>query len=160
MTPSRILFVCSRRGARAMIAQSFAEALGGEAIRAQSASFEPGPIGDLPSRLMREIGQEVDTEPPPQVFERFRRGECFDHVVTMCSASIHVICPLFRAHVGALYRSWAVRHAWAVRDFASLTGTPDERWILAREMRDEIGRRVEGLLSAVARDRSSRGRAA
>ena len=143
MQPIRVLFVCSKRGARATIAAILARQLGGPDIEAETASYDPGPIRGVPLDLITELAGEAPPV-PEMVFERFQRDERYDHVVTMCSASSVVVCPLFNSGIDALFSKKATRHSWAVPDFRGVDADG------ARAITEGIRTRVATLLAEVA----------
>ena len=148
---TKVLFVCSKRGARALIAAAYANHLGGEDIVAESACFEKGMLSPLSRRIMEEVDLKIPDSCDTTVYERHELGELFDHVVTICQQSRWDQCPVFQTNVDAMYATDAVRHAWSVQDFAGLEGTDEDRRLAATYIRDQIREDVENFLALLRR---------
>ena len=60
--------------------------LAGDRLRVESAGLEPAlAVNPLVVAAMREDGFDLSAKKPQSVFELFRKGILFDHVVTVCS---------------------------------------------------------------------------
>ena len=148
----RVLFVCTFHGARSRIAEEFVLRLAPGKVEAYSASFEPGRIGPLPIEVMKEVGIDLPRETPKSVYDRYRDKEAFDYVVTLCHALSRELCPTFQTHVDVLYAKKAERLSWSVPDFASISGTDEERLSEARKIRDQIKTQVVDFLAHIGID--------
>ena len=152
---TKVLFVCSLHGGRARIAEAFARLDAGDLIEAEAACFEPGDLGKgIPFEVMREIGVELPQGATDSVFERYRRGERYDYVVSLCVGARTSACPLFERNLDTLYAREAARIAWNVDDFRQLPGTEEERFEGARALRDEIRALVRDLALRIQRERA------
>jgi arsenate reductase len=121
-------------------------------IEAQSACFEPGKIGSLPIDVMREVGIDLPVEAPKSVFKRYKDGELFDYVITLCHHATTEHCPIFKSNVDTLYAKEAERISWSILDFKSLSGTEEEKKAEARVIRDKIKSMVNSFLAQVGID--------
>lgn len=131
MSAPRILFVCVHNAGRSQMAAGFARALGGDGIEVFSAGSEPADaINPVAVEAMREIGIDIAGAGPAILTTDAVRAA--DVVITMGCGDA---CPVFP---GKRYEDWELT------DPAGLT--LDE----VRPIRDEIRRRVEALLDAVA----------
>jgi arsenate reductase len=65
-------------------------------------------------------------------------GEAFDAVVTVCDAA-HESCPVFPAALSRLH--------WSLPDPSKATGTREEQLAVYRTVRDDLARRIRGLLA-------------
>jgi arsenate reductase len=149
MDSPSILFVCTLRGARARIAELYAHKLGDPELRMASACFEPGAIRGLPVKITREIGMEFPEDLVSSVFQMFRTGQSFDHVVSMCDESGAELCDLFRRNVDVMYAKKSRRLSWDIGDFSALEGSEVELYAQAVQLRDRIGEQVRGLLAEI-----------
>ncbi len=149
MKKPRVLFVCTYRGARGMIAEEFAKKLAPGKIDAYSSSFEPGTIGNLPIAVMKEVGIDLPKEAAKPVFARYKDKETFDYVITLCHKTTTEQCPVFTTNVDVLYAKKAERLSWSIPDFSSLKGTEEEKKIEARKIRDQIKENLLAFLSQI-----------
>ena len=80
----RVLFVCTRIGLRAQLAEQTLRGLAGGSVAVSSAGFERA---DAPQSVVREaarLGIEIDCDAPKTVFDQYRSAERFTHIVTLC----------------------------------------------------------------------------
>ncbi|MEJ2306180.1 MAG: arsenate reductase ArsC [candidate division WOR-3 bacterium] len=147
MKKPRVLFVCSYRGARGMIAEKLVEKLAPGKMEVYSAGFESGKIGKLPIVVMKEIGIDLPGEAPKSVFARYKNKEVFDYVITLCSTATKEQCPIFMTNVDVLYAREAKRFSWSIPDFMNIKGTEEEKKNEARNIRDQIKDKLIEFLS-------------
>ena len=138
MEKIKILFICTYHGGRSRMAEEFAKRVAPNNFKVSSSSFEPGKIGTLPITIMKEIGIELPTTTPKSVFERYKDGEVYDYVITLCNDSTAELCPIFKTNVDALYAKKAKRISWTIPDLKSLKGTEKEKLTAARKIRESI----------------------
>jgi len=149
MKKPRILFVCTYRGARGMIAEKFAKKLAPGKIDVYSAGFEPGTIGALPIAVMKEIGIDIPVNAAKSVFARYKDKEMFDYVITLCSQETTEQCPIFMINVDTLYSRKSKRLTWSIPDFINIKGTEEEKENEARKIRDQIKDKLLEFLSQI-----------
>ena len=144
---TKILFVCTYHGGRAMLAEQIARSLHYPDIEVASSSFEQGEIGPRIYHLLAEKGLPIKhIEPPVPVWDRFNNGERFDLVVTLCNDTSAEKCPVFNANISTLYGRVARIVRWSIPDLANIEGN-NEQWVeQAREIRDLIFLKVVRLL--------------
>lgn len=125
-----ILFVCVRNSGRSQMAEAFARYISTSRLQAVSAGTKPALVIDpTVIRLMKEIGISLEGQRPKLLTPEMLQEA--DKVITMgCGASIGEICPV------VLVPS----EDWGIEDPHGKT--EDE----VRRIRDEIKRRVEGLV--------------
>jgi arsenate reductase len=152
MERKKVLFVCTYNGARSRIAEEFIKRSAPGKIEAHSSCFESGKIGPLPIEVMREVGVDLPTETPKSVFERYKEGDVFDYVISLCYEATTEQCPIFKTNVDALYAKKAERISWSIPDFKSLSGTEEERKAGAMEIRDQIKSEVISFLARIGID--------
>jgi protein-tyrosine-phosphatase len=127
--PLRLLFVCVENSNRSQMAEAFARMHGGSAVEAASAGSRPsGKVNPRAVATMAERGYDLTTHRSKSVAEA--GSETWDHVITLgCGDE----CPWVPA-----------RH----RDDWPLPDPRDMDADGVRTVRDEIERRVLGLLTA------------
>ena len=130
---SRVLFVCVHNAGRSQMSQALFERAAGGRHVALSAGSEADPAGRVHPEVvevMRELGIDLaDRTPQPLTTEL---AEAADVVVTMGCGDA---CPFFP---GTRYEDWELD------DPARAAGLDE-----VRAIRDEIRRRVEGLLASL-----------
>ena len=136
----RVLFICVHNSARSQMAEAFLRKHGGEAFLAESAGLEPGPINPLAVKAMQEVGIDISGAKPRSVFDLFRQGRMYNHVVTVCAEG-ESLCPVFPGVVR--------RHHWPFDDPAGLTGSDEDRRAAVRAIRDAIEARVKEFVESL-----------
>ena len=139
MEKIKVLFVCVHNSARSQMAEAFLNKLGGDRFQAESAGLESGILNPLAVEVMREIGIDISQKKTRSVFDLFKQGRLFKHVITVCDATSAEKCPIFP---GAIQR-----HHWSFPDPAQLTGTHAEKISQTRIIRDDIKARVKKFIA-------------
>lgn len=130
-----VLFLCVANSARSQMAEALARDLFDDSIEVASAGSEPSQVNPLAREALAELGLDtsaarskgVDDIPQDRV----------DTVVTLCAEEV---CPVFPGSVRRVH--------WPLPDPAAATGSHEERLASFRAVRDEIRRRLPGLLEA------------
>jgi thioredoxin type arsenate reductase len=130
-----ILFLCVANSARSQIAEGLARRLAPPGTRVYSAGSEPGTIHPLAVRVLAEAGVDaagqrskgLDAVPLDEI----------DLVVTLCTEEV---CPLFPRPVR--------KQHWPLSDPARVDGDEAVRLAAFRAVRDELARRIPGLLGS------------
>lgn len=107
----------------------------GEFFDAESAGLEPGTLNPLVVEAMKEVGIDISKKKTQAVFDVFKSGKLFSHVVTVCDETSAERCPVFPGI--------AKRSHWSFPDPSALTGTHAEKMEGVRRIRDEIRARIE-----------------
>jgi protein-tyrosine-phosphatase len=124
-----ILFVCVHNAGRSQMAAALLERLGDDRVRVHSAGTEPADeVNPVVAEAMREVGIDLRQRPSKLEDEAVREA---DVVVTMGCGDA---CPVYP---GKRYEDW---------DLPDPAGKPVEE---VRSIRDEIERRVRGLLASL-----------
>jgi arsenate reductase len=142
----RVLIICGHNSARSQMAEEFLRRLGGEAFTVESAGFEPRPINPYVIAVMKEVNIDISHKEPQDVFELYRAGRHYDHVITACSDDQENNCPIFPRLVNRLHLPFP--------DPASLEGTPQEVLERTRRIRDDIKQRMAEFSAWVLSDQS------
>ena len=135
MEKTRVLFVCVHNSARSQIAEAFLNTLAGDRFQAESAGMERGVLNPLAVEVMKEVGIDISQNKTKSVFEKYKKGELFSYVVTVCDEASAEMCPLFpglRTHT---------LH-WSFEDPSAFAGSPQEKLEKGRRLRDAIKEKV------------------
>jgi arsenate reductase len=135
----RVLFICVQNSARSQIAEAFLKRACGVEFKVESAGLEPGTINPLAIATMNEVGIDISGNSTQSVFEVFRSGRVFSHVVTVCDGASAQACPVFPGIVTRMH--------WSIPDPAALAGSWEERLSAIRPIRQEISDRVDDFCS-------------
>ncbi len=130
-----VLFLCVANSARSQMAEGLARDLFGDGVRVQSAGSAPSRVNPFAVQAMAELdidlsthtSKSVDTIDPATV----------DLVITLCAEEV---CPMFLSDARRLH--WPLPDP----DRKDEQLSDDERLAYFRAARDEIQRRLEGLL--------------
>jgi arsenate reductase len=126
-TPT-VLFVCVHNAGRSQMAAGWLDTLAGGRIEVRSAGSEPAEqLNPMAVQAMREVGIDIVGEQPKKLTDD--AVERADVVITMGCGDT---CPYFP---GKRYEDW------------ELTDPAGQPMKVVREVRDEIKRRVEALIS-------------
>ena len=135
MEKARVLFVCVHNSARSQMAEGFLNTLSPDRFQAESAGMEPGELNPLAVESMREVGIDISNNKTKSVFDKYKQGELFHYVITVCDEASAEACPIFpglRTHT---------LH-WSFEDPASYTGTQHEKLQRTRIIRDQIKEKI------------------
>ena len=132
-----LLFLCVANSARSQMAEGLARDRFGDAVTVQSAGSVPKRVNPLAIRGLAEIGIDITHHRSKSVEEI--DPATVDVVVTLCAEEV---CPVFLGKARRLH--------WPLPDPAAREGTGEERLQGFREVRDEIIRRLGGLLPEIA----------
>jgi len=131
----KILFICIHNSARSQMAESLMNAICPDHFIAESAGLEPGELNPYAVEVMREIGIDMSQKSTKAVFDLFKAGMLYSHVIAVCDTEAAERCPVFPGLVQ--------RHQWSFPDPSAATGSHEERLEVARKVRDMIKAAVE-----------------
>lgn len=135
MSRDSVLFICVHNSGRSQMAEAYLTQLAGDRFKAMSAGFEPAPLNPLVVEVMQEDGLDISRAEVDSVFDFYKRGLLFHHVVTVCDDGREQQCPIFPGP--------AVREHWPLPDPSAISGTDhDERLAQVRLIRDQVRARV------------------
>ncbi|MEP6821254.1 MAG: arsenate reductase ArsC [Chthoniobacterales bacterium] len=132
----KMLFICVHNSARSQMAAAFVNEKCGEFLEAQSAGLEPGVLNPMVVEALQEVGVDISQNRTQAVFDVWKGGTLFSHVVTVCSEADAAGCPIFPGP--------ATRLHWPFDDPSKFIGTHEERLAQTRRVRDQIRAKVEG----------------
>ncbi|MFP4364535.1 MAG: arsenate reductase ArsC, partial [Spirochaetia bacterium] len=136
----RILFICVHNSARSQMAEEYTRKLAGDIFEAESAGLEPGELNPLVVQVLQEDGIDISGKKPQSVFELYSAGKTYSYVITVCSREAEEKCPIFPGAVNRL--------SWPFPDPTKLEGSPDEKLLKTREIRDVIKEEVRQFTQA------------
>jgi arsenate reductase len=120
------------------MAEAFIRELGGDRFEVESAGLEPTRINPMVVEVMGEIGHDLRQKKTQSVFDLFKKGRLFDHVITVCDAASDRRCPVFPGVTQRLH--------WPFPDPEELTGSDEEKRDGLRKIRDRIRDRIDAWL--------------
>ncbi len=126
----KVLFVCIHNSARSQMAEAYLKKFGGSEFEVESAGFEPTTINPLVVEVMQEEGLDLSGKGTQSVFELFKTGRVFTHVITVCDDSQESKCPLYPGMTHRLHLPFP--------DPAQLQGSREEQVEQARQIRDSV----------------------
>ena len=137
----RVLFVCIHNSGRSQMAEALLKAEGGDRFEVESAGFEPGTLNPIVVAALNEIGIDISQAKTKSVFDLYKQGRLYQHVITVCDESNSERCPIFPGVVRE-------RTNWSFKDPSSFQGTPEDRLAQTRIVRDEIKNQIEEFIKA------------
>ena len=135
----RVLFICVQNTARSQMAEAFLKQACGAQFQVESAGLQPGTINPLAVATMKEVGIDISGNTTQSVFDVFRSGKMFSHVITVCDGASAEACPIFPGIVTRIH--------WSIPDPAAVTGTWEERLDAVGTIRQTISDRVDAFCS-------------
>ncbi len=143
-----VIFLCTANSARSQMAEGWLRHLSGGRVPVWSAGTQPAPVHPLAVQVMAEAGVDISTQ-------RAKEVAALDDIVpgvviTVCDLAREACQPCLDA---------AVQLHWSIPDPVPATSSPDEQIAVFRAARDELQRRVTGLLTmlpSLAKDESKK----
>ena len=131
MKKPKVLFICVHNSGRSQMAEAYLKKIAGDHYEAESAGLEPAnEINPLVVEAMKEEGINISENKIQSVFELFKTGKLYDHVITVCDGASEAKCPVF----AGITRRWN----WPFPDPAAVKGTDTEKMQKIREIRNMI----------------------
>lgn len=131
MKKRRVLFICVHNSGRSQIAEAYLKKIAGNQFDVESAGLEPAnEINPLVVEVMQEEGIDISGNKIKSVFELFKAGKLYDHVITVCNSAAETKCPVF----AGITKRWN----WPFPDPAAVSGPKAEKLEKVREIREMI----------------------
>jgi arsenate reductase len=131
MKKPRVLFICVHNSGRSQIAEAYLKKFAADKYEVESAGLEPAQeINPLVVECMQEEGIEISHNKIQSVFELFKTGKLYDHVITVCDSAAEAKCPVF----AGITKRWN----WPFPDPAAVNGTKAEKMQKIRDIRKMI----------------------
>ncbi len=125
-----VLFICQHNSGRSQIAEAYLKKFSGEKYEVESAGLAPADaVNPLVVAVMQEEGIDLSKKKPQSVFELFKAGKLYDHVITVCHDS-ESKCPVFPG----ITRRWHLPFP----DPSKVEGDREAKLAKVREIRDAI----------------------
>ncbi len=125
-----VLFICQHNSGRSQIAEAYLEQMFGEQLNVESAGFEPAEnVNPLVVEVMKEEGLDLSAKKPQSVFELYKQGRIYDHVITVCEEG-NEKCPVFPG----ITKRWH----YPFPDPAAVEGSEEAKRDQVRKIRDQI----------------------
>jgi arsenate reductase len=141
MKKPKVLFICVHNSGRSQIAEAYLIKLSGAEFDVESAGLEPATeINPLVVEVMKEEGIDISGNQTQSVFELFKTGRLYDHVITVCDGASEAKCPVF----AGITKRWN----WPFPDPAAVVGSDEEKLQKVREIRDMIKEKLIDSLEA------------
>ena len=141
--PVKMLFVCIHNSARSQMAEAFANLLGKGRISAESAGLEPGKLNPYVVRAMAEKGIDISNNATKSVFDIYKSGRKFDHVITVCDEASGERCPIFPGAQKQIH--------WGFDDPSGFGGSDEEIMERTRRVRDAIYSKLAEWIPAITK---------
>ena len=131
---TRILVICQHNSGRSQMAEAYIRKFGGDRVHVESAGLEPAEkLNPLVLDVMKEDGFDLSQATTQSVFELFKQGKLFEHVITVCHDGENK-CPIFPG----ITKRWH----WPFPDPAAVEGNREERLEKVMHIRDMIKERI------------------
>jgi arsenate reductase len=131
MKKAKVLFICVHNSGRSQMAEAYLKKIAGDHYEVESAGLEPAhEINPLVVEVMKEEGIDISENKIQSVFELFKTGKLYDHVITVCDGASEAKCPVF----AGITKRWN----WPFPDPAAARGTNAEKMQKVREIRNMI----------------------
>ena len=116
------------------MAEAFLNSMCGGEYAAESAGLLPSSLNPLAVEGMAEIGIDISRKETHDVFDVWKSGTLFSHVITVCDEASAERCPIFPGH--------AQKEHWPFPDPSTFIGSHEEKLAKTREVRDAIRARI------------------
>jgi arsenate reductase len=110
------------------------KSLCGDYFEAESAGLEPGKLNPFAVAAMAEEGIDISGSPTKSVFDLYKSGKIFSHVVAVCDKEAAERCPVFPGVTQRLH--------WGFPDPSAVQGSDAARLEKARVVRDMIKQKI------------------
>lgn len=131
-----ILYLCTGNSCRSQMAEGWTRQLGGEDFHAESAGIEAHGKNPKAIAVMAEAGVDISGQESTIITDQMLQRA--DVLVTVCGHADEQ-CPILPSGLRKVH--------WPLTDPARATGTEDQIMSAFRDTRDEVKRRVIGLLT-------------
>lgn len=138
----RVLFVCVANSFRSQVAEAILNHKYGDSFEAESAGFKNKAINPLAIEVMQEYGIDISNNSVDKLMDFYNQGRIYQYVITVCNRGEEEDCPIFPGIVTRL--SWG-----DFKDPENFTGSEEEKMNNARQLRDEIEKKIDEFANTV-----------
>lgn len=132
---SKVLFICGHNSGRSQIAEAYLSQMGKNEYDVHSAGLEPADqVNPLVVEAMLEEGINLADKKPQNLFNLYKSGELFTHVITVCDSETDAKCPIFAGITKRLN--------WPFPDPEDAVGSHEEKLEQVRKIRDQIKQEI------------------
>lgn len=135
----KALFVCVHNSARSQMAEAFFNQYAENTDCAESAGIEPGKLNSYVVQAMSEKGIDISANETKGVFNLYKEGRTYSHVITVCDAEAAQRCPIFPGISRIIM--------WSFPDPSTFTGSDEEIMQQVRAVRDTIEEKVKAFIA-------------
>jgi len=135
MSKKKVLFVCIHNSARSQMAEELLRKLGGDQYEVESAGIEPGNLNPIVVEVLKEERIDITGKKTNAVFDLFKEGRCFNHVITVCDETSAEKCPIFPGVNNRIH--------WSFTDPSKFEGTNKEKIVQTRKVKEEIKKTIQ-----------------
>ena len=132
-----VYFLCTGNSCRSQMAEGFARHLAGDRWEVASAGIEPSVVNPLAVAVMAEVGIDISRQVSKPIDPELLHRAAV--IITLCGDA-EERCPVTPPQVRRVH--------WPLPDPAKAAGSESEVREAFRAVRDDIGRRMEALLSS------------
>lgn len=134
----RVLFLCTGNSARSQMAEGWLRHLAGDRYDVCSAGTQPVGLNPGSVEAMAEVGIDISHHRSKHVAEYATQP--IDYVITVCDRAKES-CPCWSGAVRVIH--------WSFDDPAAVTESAEQRRLVFRRVRDEIGASIREFLASV-----------
>ncbi|WP_310440112.1 arsenate reductase ArsC [Sulfuricurvum sp.] len=135
----KVLFVCIHNSARSQMAEAFFNQYAQAGDSAESAGIEPGKLNAYVVRAMGEKGFDISGNETKGVFNLYKEGRTYSHIITVCDAEAAQRCPIFPGISRIIM--------WSFPDPSTFVGSDEEIMEQVRGVRDTIEAKVQAFIA-------------
>ncbi len=106
---------------------------------AESAGIEPGKLNAYVVRAMGEKGFDISGNETKGVFNLYKEGRTYSHIITVCDAEAAQRCPIFPGISRIIM--------WSFPDPSTFVGSDEEIMEQVRGVRDTIEAKVQAFIA-------------
>lgn len=132
----KLLFLCTGNSCRSQMAEGYARQLGKTQVEVKSAGIVAHGKNPRAINIMEEDGVDISRQESTQLTEEMLQWA--DWVITVCGHADEQ-CPALPPEIQ--------KQHWPLEDPAKATGTEEEITAKFREVRDEVKKRIQALLT-------------
>jgi arsenate reductase len=135
---SKIMFLCTGNSCRSQMAEGFAREFGKGLIEPYSAGLVAAGVNPRAVAVMKEAGIDISRQKSEEIDEDLLRT--MDIVITLCG-NAEEACPYTPPEIKRIH--------WPVKDPVGTIGTEEEIMREFRRARDEIKKKMLGLIDSL-----------
>lgn len=144
MQKRKILFVCVHNSARSQMAEAYFNNFIKDGYIAESAGIEPGILNQQVVEVMKEDGIDISNNATKSVFDFYKQGRLYTHVITVCDKEAAEKCPIFPGNTKRIH--------WSFKDPSQVTGGDEEKLNKIRIIRDNIKEQVKNFIEELIKN--------